>query len=262
MISKDLFKSFQATYYDKVYQEKNYSEEVSFIQKSIESFLGTGSAKISLLDMGCGTGNHSSKLASARIQVTGIDISSEMIELAIRKQSNPNPNPNPNYRVANLLDFEIDMQFDVICIMFNVIGYLDNYDSFSTLLNRISKKLLKPGGLLIFDFWDLQGIRLESPPIKELNWEVDGYNVSRSSQSSFDALANKLHIEFEWKVNDTSSKNPASEVYREIHSILFYERNAIESSLKAKNFDVVLNLFAPSFLDKRSCLLVARKQLH
>jgi 2-polyprenyl-3-methyl-5-hydroxy-6-metoxy-1,4-benzoquinol methylase len=259
MISKDLFKSFQAVYYDKVYQEKNYSEEVAFINSSIENFLRSESTKISLLDMGCGTGNHASKLASDRIQVTGIDISAEMINLAINKQANLNS--NPNYVVANLLDFEIDTQFDVICIMFNVIGYLENFNLLSTLLNRISENLLKPGGILIFDFWDIEGMQIESPPKKELKWEIDGHQVSRSSRSSLDTIAKKLHIEFKWEVKDTLNNSGVIQVHQEIHSILFYDRHKIATILESNNFDVVLNLFAPSFLDRRSCLIVARKLL-
>jgi 2-polyprenyl-3-methyl-5-hydroxy-6-metoxy-1,4-benzoquinol methylase len=261
--SADLFKSFQAIYYDRLYESKNYSHEVAFIQNAIESFLATDSSKITLLDMGCGTGNHASKLASELIQVTGIDISFEMIELAIKKQDNANS--NPHFTVANLLDFRVDQPFDVICIMFNVIGYLEEYDSLSKLLNKISNTLLKPGGLLIFDFWDIHGVQNDSAPIKELQWEINGHRVVRASRSSFDNEANKLQIEFEWTETDISSNNThdeISEVHKEIHSILFYDRDKVETMLKNNNFEIFVNLFAPSFLDKRSCLLVARKQLH
>lgn len=263
MTSADLFKSFQAIYYDRLYESKNYSHEVAFIQNAIENFLATDSSKITLLDMGCGTGNHASKLASDRIQVTGIDISVEMIELAIKKQGNVNS--NPHFTVANLLDFRVDQPFDVICIMFNVIGYLEGYDSLSKLLNTISNTLLRPGGLLIFDFWDIKGVQNYNAPVKELQWEINGHRVVRASRSSFENESNKLRIEFEWTDTDISSDSThgeISEVHKEIHSILFYDRDQVETLLKNNNFEIFVNLFAPSFLDKRSCLLVARKRLN
>ena len=263
MTCTELFKSFQAIYYDRLYESKNYLHEVAFIQNSIENFLATESSQIALLDMGCGTGNHASKLASDQVQVTGIDISIEMIELAIKKQANSNF--NPNFRVANLLDFEVEEKFDVICIMFNVIGYLENFASLSTLFDKISRKLLKPGGLLIFDFWDIQGVQPDSAPVKELQWEINGHRVMRSSRSSFDDAANKLRIEFEWIDTDIASENThavISQVHKEIHSILFYDSDEVETLLKNNDFEIFTNLFAPSFLDERSCLLVARKRLH
>ena len=71
-------------YYDAIYSSKNYSGEVDVVS----GLLLSGMQRISpglLLDVGCGTGNHTLELARRGWAVTGIDIDAESIEVARQK---------------------------------------------------------------------------------------------------------------------------------------------------------------------------------
>ena len=72
------FKEY-AKYYDFFNSEKDYTKESSYINWIIKKY----SPKTkSILDIGCGTGLHDFELANLNYDVTGLDISQDMIEIA------------------------------------------------------------------------------------------------------------------------------------------------------------------------------------
>ena len=60
-----------AKYFDKIYHDKNYESECKFIIKILKHFQNSKSKTI--LDLGCGTGNHGLILARKNFGVVGID---------------------------------------------------------------------------------------------------------------------------------------------------------------------------------------------
>ncbi len=92
--------------YDSWYESK----EGAFVDK-VETELGFSllphEKGMRVLDVGCGTGNHSIKLARMGLQVTGIDISEKMLEIA-RKKAGASLSVNFLYMDAAKLEFEND----------------------------------------------------------------------------------------------------------------------------------------------------------
>ena len=68
-----------AYYYDLLYSDKKYEEEVEYVNKLIQHFF-TGAE--SLLELGCGTGVHAEYFAKCGYTVHGIDQSEAMLKLA------------------------------------------------------------------------------------------------------------------------------------------------------------------------------------
>ena len=69
--------------YDLLYEEKDYDGECTLIEQIIRDY-----SKIpvhSILDLGCGTGNHSLRLAERGYDVTGVDRSNEVLDIAKEK---------------------------------------------------------------------------------------------------------------------------------------------------------------------------------
>ena len=67
-------------YYDLFYKDKDYEAECDFIE---EVFKRYSSIPVkSILDIGCGTGGHAIPLTKRDHSVTGIDISTTMLEKA------------------------------------------------------------------------------------------------------------------------------------------------------------------------------------
>ena len=76
------FKDY-ADYYDLIYKDKDYRKEVDFIENIFE-FEDTHKPK-KILEVGCGTGSYTKILLERGYEVTAVDISGNMLEIAGEK---------------------------------------------------------------------------------------------------------------------------------------------------------------------------------
>jgi ubiquinone/menaquinone biosynthesis C-methylase UbiE len=76
----------EANQYDQWYQTK-MGAFVDRVETNLALTMFPVRTGMTLLDAGCGTGNFSMKLAEAKAKVTGVDISREMLRIAVEKSS-------------------------------------------------------------------------------------------------------------------------------------------------------------------------------
>src|ERR1019366_3803763 len=72
-----------------------------------------------LLDIGCGFGRIANRLALDGIDVTAVDRSPALLDLARRSASEP----APTFRRADMRKLELDASFDVALLWFSTFGY-------------------------------------------------------------------------------------------------------------------------------------------
>ncbi|MBP6962822.1 MAG: methyltransferase domain-containing protein [Armatimonadetes bacterium] len=101
-----------------------------------------------VLDLCCGTGTVSALLADLGCDVVGVDISSEMIEIARRKARDKGR--NIEYRVGDASSFTVPGKFDLAVSFFDSLNYITEADQLQQAFYRVSEHL-EPGGLFIFD---------------------------------------------------------------------------------------------------------------
>lgn len=99
-----------------------------------------------VLDVGAGTGSHSLVLQHFGYDVTAIDTSTLAVELMRRSNVK---------QVVEADFFDYSGEYDTILSLMNGIGIIGTLDRLEAFLNQ-SKKLLKPGGQLIFDSSDVK----------------------------------------------------------------------------------------------------------
>ena len=68
--------SLYAQYYDLLYENKDYREEAAYINSILKKHIPDAKT---ILEFGCGTGRYSAEFATLGYEVTGIDMSSDMI---------------------------------------------------------------------------------------------------------------------------------------------------------------------------------------
>lgn len=134
--------------YDAIYGEKDYAAECSLIEELLRTH-ARGPVS-SILDLGCGTGNHAIPLTQRGYAVTGVDRSEAMLALARAKAERAGV--TPIFGTADVRHVQLGREFDAALMMFAVLGYqIANADLLATL--RAVRAHLAEGSLFIFDVW-------------------------------------------------------------------------------------------------------------
>lgn len=128
--------------YDKWYQTKmgSFIDEVE-TKAAFDLFKPQSEEKI--LDIGCGTGNFTIKLAQKGCKVTGIDISSPMLEKAVEKAEKLNLDINFKKEDAVQLNFAAN-SFDGVISMTAIEFIEDLKKAFDEM-----KRVVKPAGKIL-----------------------------------------------------------------------------------------------------------------
>lgn len=103
--------------------------------------------RLSILDLGCGPGLYTEKLAENGHIVTGMDFSSNSIRYA--RESASSKKLNISYMQQNYLELEEENRYDLILMIFTDFGVLPP-DQLEILLANIYRAL-KPEGKFLFD---------------------------------------------------------------------------------------------------------------
>lgn len=96
-----------------------------------------------VLELGCGTGSILEHLQHS-YEVSGLDISSRMLSIARKKV------PRAKLWRQDMVDFQIDKQFDAIFCVFDSMNHLRRFSDWKKVFARVRRHLL-PGGCFIFD---------------------------------------------------------------------------------------------------------------
>ena len=154
------FGSIYADCYDAIYQEKDYQAECDLIERLFKTY-GDGQIK-TVLDLGCGTGNHALPLSIKGFEVIGVDRSESMLAQARKKATRSSPAERDAFYQADIRSMDLGRRFDAVLMMFAVLGYqLENAEIMEVF--RAARRHLNPGGLLLFDVWYGPAVLFQRP---------------------------------------------------------------------------------------------------
>ena len=143
------------------------SRKPATIEKTVEWILSrVNGAELNILDLGCGPGLYTEKLAKAGHIVTGVDFSTVSIKHA--KQSAESNGLAIKYLQQDYLKLDVPPgSFDLVTMIYTDLGVLipDERDN----LLRNVHAALKPGGMFIFDV--LNDTNLEAK-VSPKSWEA------------------------------------------------------------------------------------------
>jgi SAM-dependent methyltransferase len=178
--------------YDDYYRSANYFNYRNWLYRpyiralASEARLSYGSR---LLDAGCGQGFFSALFAEQGVNVVGVDTSIEGIDSARRQYSGA----NLRFEAGDVLSLPFGEEFDCVftrsCSLYNVDLLQDCHKVTRTLLSY-----LRPGGILIFDYYSRVGRERQSESwiyhsIHEVRQHVSGYYCGRAYFSTrFDTM--------------------------------------------------------------------------
>jgi ubiquinone/menaquinone biosynthesis C-methylase UbiE len=132
-----------APYYDVIYSFKDYQAETHRLQELITDHLLSGGDR--LLDVACGTGKHLQFLKE-KFEVEGLDLSPELLKIARERT------PDIPYHHADMMDFDLGREFDVVTCLFSSIGYVKILENLNRAVKCMTNHLLA-GGILVVEPW-------------------------------------------------------------------------------------------------------------
>jgi len=196
-----------AKYYDYLYSDKGYAKESNRIISLINRY--KKSKGKSLLDVGCGTGMHIGYLKK-NFNCTGLDLNKEILDIARKKFK------NIKFIQANMLNFNLNEQFDVITSFFSAIGYVKTYENLRKTISNLSKHLKKGGVMIIEPWFTPQSVSVGKPHMTTYNspdLKIARVNVSKRR-------GNISILDFRYMI---AEKNKEVKYYRDLHELGLFE---------------------------------------
>jgi predicted TPR repeat methyltransferase len=133
-----------AYYYDLIYANKNYKKEAETVAGLLKKY-GAIHKNANILNMGCGTGKHDFELSNMGYNMTGIDMSDDMIQIA--QKSKEKIDSSTNFEVADIREYEPTKKYDAVISLFHVFSYQNSNDDVKKALGTASKALNRGGHL-------------------------------------------------------------------------------------------------------------------
>lgn len=190
-----------AELYDIIYSSfKDYAAEADRIAALLRS---SHPACRSVLDVGCGTGEHVRLLMERGFEVQGLDLDPDLLKVAAKK------NPACRFHRADMCAFEIPDRFDAVLCLFSSIGY-------ATALERVVQALccfrrhLARGGIAVVEPWftpdairpgHTTSTTVEAPPLRILR------------TSSMAVAGRTSRLTFEYEVTGPEGTKHATELH-------------------------------------------------
>lgn len=243
-MSELIFGRDYADHYDLLYRDKDYESECNMLEGVFKNY-GSGPIE-SILDLGCGTGNHSLILALRGYHVTGVDKSPDMLEHARQKLGVTQSlvkTDRVTFIQGDVRKMKLERSFDAAIMMFAVLGYqLENADvlaAFSTIRDH-----LRPGGLLLLDAWYGPGVLIQRPQDRIRAIRDRGEQVLRTASSALDTRRHLCTVRYHmWRL---VGDRLAMEVEEE-HCVRFFFPRELEFFLEIAGFRLIRLGAFPNF---------------
>lgn len=173
-------------YYDKLCcGKKNYSSEIERIKELFHKNSALDLNKI--LEVGCGTGNHTKELLKIVNRVVANDVDPEMLTVAKRKLE------GGNVEFFQDLSEIKEKDFPLCVMMWHVINYFPDVRTMNKIFYEISKRLQK-GGLFIFDMWNGVAVIRDLPGNSINDIEVDEDQILHTLEGKTDLMKQETNI--------------------------------------------------------------------
>lgn len=225
------FEGKLAEVYDLIYKDKDYKTECDFLETIFKKYSQLEVKDI--LDIACGTGKHSIEMARRGYNLTGNDISYEMIKHA--KEKAFSAGTNINFTNSPMEMFVSNQQYDSVICMFSSIDYLTEDTQLEKLFSGVARHLRK-GGLFIFDFWNGSAVLRILPSTRIKHIEDEGRRIIRIAQPELDTLNDICRIHY----RIMEIRNNVFDEIEETHNIRYLFPREITRRLKNAGFEVLL----------------------
>jgi SAM-dependent methyltransferase len=224
--------------YDKIYPRIfDYRE----LFESIEGFLDTHQCR-SILDVACGTGRLMAILEKEGYDVTGLDLSQEMLDIAKTRCKG-------KLLRQDMREMHVDRTFDALLCLGRSFGYMLTDDDASRALEGFCKAL-RDGGILVLDSFDAEITRrYQFGDWREAVYEFEDMKITRRSKSSdYNKADITWFVEWEYII-----ENGGKHVVLDQTRLRSYDKEYLQETLLDMGLEII------QLIQGRELTLAARK---
>jgi len=234
-------------YYNLLYRDKDYAAEAEYVSALVKKQLP---AARSLLDLGCGTGQHDLLLARKGYEITGVDLSEGMLTVArsqlgaldSRPLSGSVPDQHPlqslslNFHQGDIRTVRLDRTFDAVIALFHVMSYQITNDDLRAAFSTV-RTHLNPGGVFIFDCWYGPAVLTQRPEVRVKRLEDEATTVTRIADPTLHPNENLVDVNYQVLIRDKTSGDV--EEMNETHRMRFLFQPEVEDFLQEAGMRIV-----------------------
>jgi SAM-dependent methyltransferase len=225
------FSAGYAEIYDLLYEDKDYEAECDRLEWLWTRFAARKPS--TLLDMGCGTGGHALPLRRRGYQVTGIDRSEAMIQLAREKARKAGL--DVPFHMMDMQALALPCRFDAVTCMFQAINYVLSERDLSAVFRNVHRHL-DQGGLFLFDFRNgIPSIRSHSP-VRVRQVQANGRTLLRISENELDAMEQLFRTKY---TNLLLEGERVVQRATDAHVVRFFYPREVRHALEQADFEVL-----------------------
>lgn len=230
--------SHSAELYDSLYREKEYESEASAVLELASSLRGAKEPIKSAVSFGCGTGRYEEMLLRFGLRVHGVDISSEMIKIALdrRKKLQADNASRLSFEVKDISLWRGNEEYDLAVFLFHVVNYLSSPEELRSAF-KAANSALKKSGVIIFDSWHAPGVIADPPKARVKETEYHDSILVRTAAPKHDAPRQRIDVTYEYRLKDRNGREIES--FSEIHKMRYLFPQEIQSLLAEEGFSSI-----------------------
>lgn len=223
-----------STIYDKINSHLDYCAWADFFEKCFDKHLSSRPELV--LDLACGTGSMTFELAKRGYDMIGVDGSSEMLNVAFDRKFDLELKNDVLLLLQDMREFELYGTVGAITCCLDSVNYLTNDGELDKVF-ALAHNYLDPDGLFLFDintphkFENVYGSN--TYVYEEEDCGEDSFCIWQNFYDKKSKLCDFSLTVFE---KDDDGKYSRRD---EIQTERCYSREEIESTLKAKGFEVI-----------------------
>ncbi|HTK11705.1 MAG TPA: class I SAM-dependent methyltransferase [Ktedonobacteraceae bacterium] len=178
-----------------------------------------------ILDLCCGQGRHAIPLARAGYQLTGLDLSQPLLELAIDEANRQDV--EITWLQSDMREIPFEQTFDAVINIFTSFGYLENEEEDLHVLEQVAKSL-KPAGLFLLETVYQPKVLRAFTPHSIIRYP-DGMLVLEERQIDLRTSRNEVHLTLLY---------PDGSQGKQYQSMRIYTLTELTHMLEASGFEV------------------------
>ena len=220
-----------APIYDSINSDIDYSEWADFIEKIIARDYKQGKPEL-VLDLGCGTGSMTLELAKRGYDMTGIDYSPEMLDIARNRAIDEGLDSKMLWLCQDMTEFELYGTVDVTVSCLDSLNHLTGGSDLESCLKLVHNYLI-PDGLFIFDIngkYKFENIYADNSYVIE---EAGSFCVWQNYYDEKSKLCDFYITLFKEGQNGTYRR------YDEVQTERMYTLRTVKSLLKKCGFELI-----------------------